>query len=181
MARTILVTVIMGFIGATTGFLAQRSRMCFVAGLRDYIFVRDRELLFGLFSFLVTIWFLTSILYSTNLLRTGAPQYGEIAIKTGVARVSLHLSNIRDINYMKLIGAGGGSISLVDVLNKFLFVSIAGGWIIGLLSTFTGGCVLRQHVLFAQGSRDSLYYLAGFYFAVIIYYSFLYRHFVKLY
>ncbi len=175
MARTILLTVILGLIGAVTGFLAQRSRMCFVAGLRDYILVRDRELLFGLFSFLVTIWFLTSILYSVSLLRAGTPQYGVTAIKTDVARVSLQLNNI------KLIGAGGGSISFINVLNKFLFISIAGGWIIGLVSTFAGGCVLRQHILFAQGSRDSLYYLAGFYFAVIIYYSFLYRHFVKLY
>ena len=46
-------------IGLVVGFLAQRSRMCFVAGLRDWILVRDAELLTGLFAFLTTVWLMT--------------------------------------------------------------------------------------------------------------------------
>jgi hypothetical protein len=72
----IFLSVMLGVIGVGIGFLAQRSRMCFVAGLRDYILVRDSELLFGLFAFFITIWFLTSVLYSFDMLRVGTPQYG---------------------------------------------------------------------------------------------------------
>jgi hypothetical protein len=60
-------------------------------------------------------------------------------------------------------------------------MSVAGGCVIGFLSTLAGGCVLRQHVLFAQGGRDSFFYLSGFYSAVVIYYSFLFRFVIRLY
>lgn len=43
-------------IGLVIGFLAQRSRMCFVGGIRDFILVRDTELLKGLFAFGLTAW-----------------------------------------------------------------------------------------------------------------------------
>ena len=38
-------------IGVIVGYLAQRSRMCFVGGIRDFILVRDTELLKGLIAF----------------------------------------------------------------------------------------------------------------------------------
>ena len=40
--------------GLVIGYLAQRSRMCFVGGIRDYILVRDTALLKGLVAFGVT-------------------------------------------------------------------------------------------------------------------------------
>lgn len=43
-------------IGLAIGYLAQRSRMCFVGGLRDFILVRDTELLKGLLAFGITAW-----------------------------------------------------------------------------------------------------------------------------
>jgi uncharacterized protein len=43
-------------IGLAVGYLAQRSRMCFVGGVRDFILVRDTELLKGLFAFALTAW-----------------------------------------------------------------------------------------------------------------------------
>lgn len=48
-----LVTLVAGFV---IGYLAQRSRMCFVGGIRDYILVRDSELLKGLVAFGLTAW-----------------------------------------------------------------------------------------------------------------------------
>ena len=43
-------------IGVILGYLGQRSRMCFVGGIRDFILVRDTYLLRGLFAFGLTAW-----------------------------------------------------------------------------------------------------------------------------
>ena len=43
-------------IGAVLGYLGQRSRMCFVGGIRDFILVRDTYLLRGLIAFGLTAW-----------------------------------------------------------------------------------------------------------------------------
>ena len=42
--------------GGILGYLAQRSRMCFVGGIRDFILIRDTYLLRGLFAFGLTAW-----------------------------------------------------------------------------------------------------------------------------
>ena len=70
-------------IGALVGFLAQRSRMCFVAGFRDWLLVRDTELLLGLFSFLATVWLLSSLGYALGLLHQSMPEYGALEVRTG--------------------------------------------------------------------------------------------------
>jgi len=43
-------------IGLALGYLGQRSRMCFVGGIRDFILVRDTALLKGLIAFGLTAW-----------------------------------------------------------------------------------------------------------------------------
>lgn len=43
-------------IGVILSYLAQRSRMCFVGGIRDFILVRDTNLLGGLIAFGLTAW-----------------------------------------------------------------------------------------------------------------------------
>jgi uncharacterized membrane protein YedE/YeeE len=43
-------------IGVSLGDLGQRSRMCFVGGIRDFILVRDTYLLRGLIAFGLTAW-----------------------------------------------------------------------------------------------------------------------------
>jgi uncharacterized membrane protein YedE/YeeE len=43
-------------IGVILGYLGQRSRMCFVGGIRDFILVRDGYLLKGLIAFGFTAW-----------------------------------------------------------------------------------------------------------------------------
>jgi uncharacterized membrane protein YedE/YeeE len=43
-------------IGAVLGYLGQRSRMCFIGGIRDFILVRDTYLLRGLIAFGLTAW-----------------------------------------------------------------------------------------------------------------------------
>ena len=181
MTNMIFLTVVLGLTGVAIGFLAQRSRMCFVAGLRDYILIRDKELLFGLFAFFITIWFLTSVFYSFDLLRSGTPQYGVGGIGNRGESLFRNIRDIKSIGEINLTGIEGGSNALGTIFNNFLIMSVAGGCVIGLLSTLAGGCVLRQHVLIAQGSRDAVFYLSGFYSAVVIYYSFLFRYVIRLY
>jgi uncharacterized membrane protein YedE/YeeE len=43
-------------VGIVIGFVGQRSRMCFVGGIRDWILVRDTFLLKGLIAFVVVTW-----------------------------------------------------------------------------------------------------------------------------
>ena len=43
-------------VGIVIGFVGQRSRMCFVGGIRDWILVRDTFLLKGLIAFIVVVW-----------------------------------------------------------------------------------------------------------------------------
>ena len=43
-------------VGVTIGFVGQRSRMCFVGGIRDWILVRDTFLLKGLVAFILVSW-----------------------------------------------------------------------------------------------------------------------------
>ncbi|OFW12833.1 MAG: hypothetical protein A3H29_01600 [Acidobacteria bacterium RIFCSPLOWO2_02_FULL_67_21] len=43
-------------IGGILGYLAQRSRMCFVGGIRDFVLIRDTYLLRGLAAFGLTAW-----------------------------------------------------------------------------------------------------------------------------
>jgi len=43
-------------IGIILGYLGQRSRMCFVGGIRDFVLVRDTYLLRGLIAFGLTAW-----------------------------------------------------------------------------------------------------------------------------
>lgn len=42
--------------GVLIGFAGQRSRMCFVGGIRDWLIVRDTFLLKGLVSFFLVAW-----------------------------------------------------------------------------------------------------------------------------
>ncbi len=43
-------------IGAIVGYMAQRSRMCFIGGIRDFVLIRDTALLKGLGAFALTVW-----------------------------------------------------------------------------------------------------------------------------
>ena len=172
-------TILLACVGLFIGYIAQRSRMCFVAGVRDYILVRDRELVLGLISFVLTIWILTSVLYPLGVLRSTTPQYGRAYLARGVAQIGFS----RDFSTANLgalfMGAGA---HLRDVLfGRFFYVTLGGGMVLGAVSTMAGGCVLRQHVLLAQGNGDALYYILGFYAAVVVYYGLLFKFLVRLY
>lgn len=186
MSGAILSLVFLG-IGLIVGFLAQRSRMCFVAGLRDWIMVRDAELLTGLFSFLATVWVLTSVFSLFGVLHQVTPELGvggtNSVVAAGVAAGTGSIAGeptAAPAFVLARIGAGGRA-SIASLLNNFLIASLAGGFLIGVFSVIAGGCVMRQHVLLAQGDGNALFYILGFYGAVAVYYLVLARFFDWVY
>ena len=48
-----LCTLAVGFVA---GWLGQRSRMCFIGGYRDYLLVRDKDLIKGTLAFFLSAW-----------------------------------------------------------------------------------------------------------------------------
>ena len=163
-------------IGLAIGYLAQRSRMCFVAGLRDWILVRDTELLLGLFAFVATVWVLSSVLGAFGLLHHGMPEYGA----AGLAAPGSTVPAAAQSGPAALPGTMPPP-GLSAIFGKLFFASLGGGVLLGLISVAVGGCVLRQHVLGAQGDSDALFYLLGFYVVVPLYYLVFARYFDWVY
>ena len=50
------VTIVSLLFGGVVGYLGQRSRMCSIGGLRDYVLVRDTGLLKGALALAVSAW-----------------------------------------------------------------------------------------------------------------------------
>ena len=75
-----LVTLLMGVV---LGYLAQRSRICFIGGLRDFILVRDTELVKGAIAFFLTAWLAFS---AANALRTARPPVADPGCRGGHRR-----------------------------------------------------------------------------------------------
>lgn len=137
-------------IGIIIGFLAQRSRMCFIGGFRDFLLIRDKDLLKGLIAFFVSAWLTIWIL----------KLFGLIFPKL------YNVTNVKYSTYPSIFSA---------ILSKFGLVSLCGGLGIGFLSVLSGGCPIRQHTLAGQGKIGSIFYLLGFYIGISIYYFILER------
>ena len=54
--NTMMAMIATLLVGILLGYLGQRSRMCFIGGIRDYIIVRDTYLVKGLIAFGLTAW-----------------------------------------------------------------------------------------------------------------------------
>lgn len=133
-------------IGLIAGFLGQRSRMCFIGGFRDFLMIRDKNLLKGTIAFFASAWLTIWILGALGKL---IPEIYSI-------------TNVKYVMYPSFLSAFS---------SKFGIVSLIGGLGLGLFSTLAGGCPLRQHVMAGQGRIDSIVYLLGFYIGIIVYYT----------
>jgi len=132
-------------IGLVAGFLGQRSRMCFIGGFRDFLLIKDKELLKGAISFFASAWLTVEVL----------ELIGKLIPKL------YNVTNVNYVDYPSFVSA---------VISKFGLISLIGGLGLGLFSTLAGGCPLRQHVMAGQGRIGSIVYLIGFYAGIIIYY-----------
>lgn len=142
-------------IGMVLGYLAQRSRFCLIGGVRDFLLVRDTELLKGALAFFVTAWLAFSLASVFGLVDFQAPQLLETV---GSARSALPLP------------VAAGALQIPRINWQIWILTAIAGIALGFLSTLANGCPTRQHVLAAQGIQDSAFYLAGFYFGVIVFY-----------
>jgi uncharacterized membrane protein YedE/YeeE len=116
-------------IGVVVGYLAQRSRLCFIGGLRDYILVRDTALLKGLVAFGLTAW----IGFPLASLLTGSGP-GPFAAADG-ATVALTVASGASVGYFSTLANGcplrqhvlaaQGAVSSVTYLAGFFAGAVA--------------------------------------------------------
>jgi len=130
-------------VGCIAGYLGQRSRMCTIGGLRDFVLVRDTGLLKGVAAMLITAWV----------------AFGAIRLISGSS-------------------VGHGLIAAGTTPSGWTAVAalLAGGLLLGFITTLSGACPLRQHVLAGQGRIGAWSFLAGFYLAAVVYTSWISPH-----
>ncbi len=161
-------------LGIVLGYMAQRSRMCFIGGLRDFILVRDSDLLKGAIAFFVTAWLGFSVAGAFGLVDWRPPEYQ--GSTTSTQEVSKETTDDTiDSSQTKAVGRAAPitSAALKAALEAswpVLVLALVAGLVIGIFSTLANGCPTRQHVLASQGVQDSIFYLIGFYLGVFFYY-----------
>ena len=126
---TAIVTLLAGL---AIGFVAQRSRFCTVAPIRNWLLTGDWGQLKGLGAFLAVVYVLYSFAHYLGWLGWSAPR--------------------PDMRLLPMVG---------------IIVLSAGG--LGFVSLLMGSCPARQHVIAAEGKRDSMLYLLGFYLGIIVF------------
>lgn len=151
-----LFTLLMGVV---VGFLGQRSRLCFVGGIRDWMLVRDTALLKGVLAFALTAW--VAFPLASRLADHVELPLPRIAA-AGDTRTALAYAFPRSevASAMTQASTRGLWPAPRVPLVALLFV---GGLGLGLCSVIAGGCPLRQHILAGQGRGSAVFYLLGFY------------------
>ncbi|MFZ5827485.1 MAG: YeeE/YedE thiosulfate transporter family protein [Bacillota bacterium] len=141
-------------VGLLVGYLAQRSRLCFVGGLRDFLLIRDTDLLKGAAAFFLAAWLAFPLvsLMGGRVWEAAQPAPNPVVAVTAAAPVEAP----SDRPFRPWLPAAA---------------AVVAGLGLGAASTLANGCPMRQHVLAAQGSRDSWYYLAGFYVGAVLYHQ----------
>jgi hypothetical protein len=87
-------------IGVVLGYLGQRSRMCFIGGIRDFILVRDAYLLKGLIAFGLTAW----VAFPVMRVLTGA-RLGSFGASDGVT-VALTIAGGLGVGFLSTLANG---------------------------------------------------------------------------
>ena len=164
----LLITLCVGLI---IGYAAQRSRFCLIGGVRDYMIVKDKYLLKGMFALLITAALLFLALHLLGVHQENMKNY-PMFIKDATDQQVIEASACANTKplYLFLKKAGGLKFNRWGAkLDLSGYCTIAGAFIIGILSVLAGGCPLRQHVKAAGGNKSAIVYLGGFYVGVIVY------------
>jgi len=170
--KTLLTSLIVGLI---IGFVAQRSRFCLVGGIRDYMIVKDKYLLKGFASLLLTAALLFFLLHISGAFTEAMPNYPQF-MQGNALTVDQDYSTCACTNSPQFVlkTDAGYEINWNGIqFNALMLCTIVGAFIIGLLSVLIGGCPLRQHVKAASGNKSAMVYLGGFYVGVLFYMLFL--------
>ena len=139
----IIATLVVGFIA---GFLGQRSRMCFVGGIRDLYLIRSSYLFKGLIGFLIAA-FVGYIIFNNGI---AFPWVIENGVSTAIPGAPCSI----------------GTAAFV--------MAIIGGLGIGFFAVLSGGCPFRNTVLTGEGNKAALMYLLGFLVGAILFHLFVF-------
>ncbi|MBQ9992360.1 MAG: hypothetical protein IJP33_02900 [Firmicutes bacterium] len=178
--NTTLLSLLIGFI---IGFFAQRSRMCFIGGWRDFFIIRDTYLLKGFFSFLFAAAFFFFIFHFNYYLSEypwfARPPLSFSPIELNPFEVVIPEA-YRNMSYCDLLQSPviltvgedlpirGLTIFNITIPNELL-LTLGATLILGFFSTLANGCPMRQHVMASSGNITSAFYLIGFYAAIVVY------------
>ncbi len=139
----VIATLVIGFIA---GFLGQKSRICFVGGIRDLYLVKSTYLFKGLIGFIIAA-FIGYIIFNNG---QPFPWFLEKGALTAIA------------------GA-----ACTQGLAAYL-LAIIGGFGIGLFSVLSGGCPFRNTIMTGEGNKLSLLYLVGFFLGAVVFHLFIF-------
>lgn len=143
MEAYIIGTLIIGFIA---GFLGQRSRMCFVGGIRDLYLIKSSYLFKGLIAFIIAA-FVGYIIFNNNVPFPWFFENGALSAIPGAPCT---------------LGIAG------------LIVAIIGGLGIGFFAVLSGGCPFRNTVMTAEGNKLALLYVIGFLVGAVLFHLFVF-------
>ncbi|MEM2319773.1 MAG: YeeE/YedE thiosulfate transporter family protein [Candidatus Bathyarchaeia archaeon] len=146
----LLVTLVAGFV---VGYLAQRARMCFIGGVRDYYLIKDSYLLKGAAGFFVG----ALIVFAVSSAFLNVPGWPWTV----------------SMGFIPIPGPplSGPSVVKAVPITIHLLLAVLGGFGLGLFSVLAGGCPLRQHVMASEGSKSSMAYLLGFYIGAVVFHA----------
>jgi uncharacterized membrane protein YedE/YeeE len=134
--------------GLIIGYLAQRSRMCFIGGMRDYVLVKDTHLIKAILSFFVG----AVAVFAISYLFMNVPKWPWFV--TG--------------GLLPIAGAPLSTAASTPLWVHAL-LAVLGGLGLGFFSVFAGGCPLRQHIMASEGDKSSMMYLVGFYVGAVVF------------
>ncbi len=156
-------------LGLLFGYIGQRSRMCFIGGIRDYLLVRDTYLIKGLFTFVVfalfgfaLFHFISPAIKTFPWFLNGSPVFLKKWAALGI-----------NANPSPILPVPGDPITWSPKVWAHIILAMIGGFGLGFGSTMAGGCPFRQHVMAAEGSKSAIVYLIGLYLGAIVFHKFI--------
>ena len=174
------VSLIVGFI---VGFLGQRSRMCFIGGWRDFFLIRDKYLLKGFLAFLISAAVFFFVFHTAGNYLGKYPWFNRppdmFEVFEFMPDERFELPKQRQMESCELfmtpliilgedIPFPGVNVFGVLIPNEIL-LALGAAFFLGLFSTLANGCPFRQHVMAGSGNVTAIFYLVGFYIAVLVY------------
>ena len=149
-----IATLIIGFV---VGYMGQRSGLCIIGGIRNFHLTRDTYLLKGVLAIIIVAgagFLITSLV--------GGPAEDFPAFDEGLSGLETLYNACKDPLRSNDNGNGTNIMS-------YVFLSLLGGFGLGIFSVLAIGCPFRQHVRTSEGDRGALAYIMGFYLAALVF------------